>query len=60
MTLISACPVTHLVVTGLYRHVRNPMYAVVSSLIVGQGLLFGNVPVLKYGFVARRTSRNSR
>ena len=31
MTLVSACPVIHLVVTGLYRHVRNPMYVVVSS-----------------------------
>ncbi|MGO9996103.1 MAG: methyltransferase family protein [Steroidobacteraceae bacterium] len=44
-------PPQHLVVTGLYRHVRNPMYVVVSSLIFGQGLLFGNVPVLEYGFV---------
>ena len=37
-------PPQHLVVTGLYRHARNPMYLVVSSLIFGQGLLFGNVP----------------
>ena len=44
-------PPQHLVVTGLYRHVRNPMYVVVSSLVFGQGLLFGNVPVLEYGFV---------
>jgi protein-S-isoprenylcysteine O-methyltransferase Ste14 len=44
-------PPQHLVVTGLYRHVRNPMYVAVSSLIFGQGLLFGNVPVLEYGFV---------
>jgi protein-S-isoprenylcysteine O-methyltransferase Ste14 len=43
MTLISACPVIRLVVTGLYRHVRNPKYVVASSMIVGQGLLFGNV-----------------
>lgn len=42
-------PPQHLVVTGLYRHVRNPMYVAVSSLVFGQGLLFGNVQVLQYG-----------
>jgi protein-S-isoprenylcysteine O-methyltransferase Ste14 len=44
-------PPQHLVITGLYRYVRNPMYVAVSSLIFGQGLLFGNVPILKYGIV---------
>ena len=42
-------PPQHLVVTGLYRYVRNPMYVAVCSLIFGQGLLFGNVRVLEYG-----------
>jgi protein-S-isoprenylcysteine O-methyltransferase Ste14 len=42
-------PPRHLVVTGLYRYVRNPMYVAVSSLIFGQGLLFGSVRVLEYG-----------
>jgi protein-S-isoprenylcysteine O-methyltransferase Ste14 len=42
-------PPQHLVVSGLYRYVRNPMYVAVVSLIVGQGLLFGNVRVLEYG-----------
>lgn len=42
-------PPRHLVVTGLYRYVRNPMYVAVVSLIVGQGLLFGSVQVLEYG-----------
>lgn len=42
-------PPQHLVVTGLYRHVRNPMYVAVLSLIFGQGLLFGSVRVLEYG-----------
>ncbi|HEY6349688.1 MAG TPA: isoprenylcysteine carboxylmethyltransferase family protein [Candidatus Angelobacter sp.] len=42
-------PPQHLVVTGLYRYVRNPMYVAVSSLIFGQGLLFGSVRVLEYG-----------
>jgi len=44
-------PPKHLVVTGLYRHVRNPMYVAVTALIVGQGLLFGSVTVLEYGAV---------
>src|SRR5215475_3139658 len=42
-------PPKHLVVTGLYRYVRNPMYVAVVSLILGQGLLFGSVQVLEYG-----------
>jgi protein-S-isoprenylcysteine O-methyltransferase Ste14 len=42
-------PPKHLVVSGLYRHVRNPMYVAVSSLIFGQGLLFGSAQVLRYG-----------
>jgi len=31
-------PTRHLVVTGLYRYVRNPMYVAVVSAIIGQGL----------------------
>ena len=41
----------HLVVTGLYRYVRNPMYVAVSLLIFGQGLLFGSVRQMEYGVV---------
>jgi protein-S-isoprenylcysteine O-methyltransferase Ste14 len=44
-------PPQHLVVTGLYRHVRNPMYVAVSLLIFGQGLLFGSVRLLEFGVV---------
>ena len=44
-------PTQHLVVTGWYRFVRNPMYVAVAALIFGQGLLFGNVRVLEYGLV---------
>jgi protein-S-isoprenylcysteine O-methyltransferase Ste14 len=44
-------PAQHLVVTGLYRYVRNPMYVAVVSVIVGQGLLLGSVPVLRYAVV---------
>lgn len=42
-------PPRHLVISGLYGYVRNPMYIAVLSLVFGQGLLFGNVQVLKYG-----------
>lgn len=41
-------PPERLVVTGLYRHVRNPMYVGVLSLVAGQGLFFGNSRVLVY------------
>lgn len=44
-------PTRQLVVTGLYRYVRNPMYVAVVSTILGQGILFGNVQVLEYGVV---------
>jgi protein-S-isoprenylcysteine O-methyltransferase Ste14 len=44
-------PPQHLVVTGLYRYVRNPMYVAVLSFIFGQGLLFGSVRLLEYGLV---------
>ena len=42
-------PTKHLVVTGLYRHVRNPMYVGVTAAIFGQGLLFGDQDTLAYG-----------
>jgi len=42
-------PTKHLVVTGSYRFVRNPMYVAVLSLILGHALLFGDVEVLVYG-----------
>src|SRR5262245_56365297 len=42
-------PTRHLVVTGLYRYVRNPMYVAVVSTIVGQGLIFGSIRLLEYG-----------
>jgi protein-S-isoprenylcysteine O-methyltransferase Ste14 len=51
-------PPTQLVVKGLYRHVRNPMYLAVLAVIVGQGcllgrpVLFGYAAVVLVGFVA--------
>ncbi len=42
-------PTRHLVVSGLYRYVRNPMYIAVVITILGQGLILGNVTLLEYG-----------
>jgi|SRR5579862_2663608 len=42
-------PTQHLVVTGLYRYVRNPMYVSVVCVILGQALWFGNAELLGYG-----------
>lgn len=42
-------PTRHLVITGLYRYVRNPMYVAVVSAILGQALVFGNMWLLEYG-----------
>ena len=42
-------PPQRLVVTGLYRYVRNPIYVALVSLIFGQGLFFSSVGVLEYG-----------
>ncbi|MEO5318602.1 isoprenylcysteine carboxylmethyltransferase family protein [Arthrobacter sp. CC3] len=38
-------PPKHLVVGGLYRYVRNPMYVAIAAAVAGQGLLLGQ-PVL--------------
>jgi protein-S-isoprenylcysteine O-methyltransferase Ste14 len=47
-------PTQHLVVGGLYRYVRNPMYLAVLACIVGQALLLGQPVLLAYAgfFVA--------
>jgi len=42
-------PTEKLVVTGLYRYVRNPMYVTVVAVILGQALLFGDWRLLCYG-----------
>ncbi len=42
-------PPHKLVVTGLYRHVRNPIYIAVVAVIFGQALLFGDWRLLSYG-----------
>jgi protein-S-isoprenylcysteine O-methyltransferase Ste14 len=45
-------PTQHLIVKGFYRYVRNPMYVAVVSMVLGQGLLFGNLNLLVYSFAA--------
>jgi protein-S-isoprenylcysteine O-methyltransferase Ste14 len=45
-------PTRHLVVTGFYRYVRNPIYLAVVSVISGQGVILGNVNLLIYGMLA--------
>ena len=42
-------PTRHLVVNGLYRYVRNPMYLAVVSIIFGQAMILGSVSLLAYG-----------
>jgi protein-S-isoprenylcysteine O-methyltransferase Ste14 len=41
-------PTEHLVVGGLYRYVRNPMYLAVEAIILGQALVFGYLSLLWY------------
>jgi protein-S-isoprenylcysteine O-methyltransferase Ste14 len=41
-------PTQHLVVSGLYRHVRNPMYVGVLAMILGQAALFADVRLVIY------------
>lgn len=45
-------PTEALVVSGLYRYVRNPMYLAVFAVIVGQGVLFGDRRTLVYAVCA--------
>ncbi len=47
-TLVPALPPEHLVVSGLYRFVRNPMYVGVLTAICGEALLFGSRHMLVY------------
>ena len=44
-------PTEQLVIGGLYRYVRNPMYLAVAATIVGQALLLGRAILLAYALV---------
>lgn len=50
-TPVPAAAPDRLVVGGLYRHVRNPMYVALLALIIGQGLLLGQLGLLIYAVV---------
>lgn len=41
-----------LVVTGLYRYVRNPMYVSILLILIGQGLLFASPGLFLYAACA--------
>ncbi len=45
-------PTATLVVTGIYRFVRNPMYLAVLAIILGQALLFGSWWLVLYAAIA--------
>lgn len=45
-------PTERLVVGGIYRHVRNPMYVAVLSIILGQALLFSSWALVAYAVIA--------
>jgi protein-S-isoprenylcysteine O-methyltransferase Ste14 len=44
-------PTQQLVVGGVYRYVRNPMYLAVGTTIVGQALLLGRPELLAYAAI---------
>jgi protein-S-isoprenylcysteine O-methyltransferase Ste14 len=44
-------PTEHLVVGGLYRHVRNPMYLAVVAAIAGQALLLWQPVLVAYAAI---------
>jgi protein-S-isoprenylcysteine O-methyltransferase Ste14 len=37
------------VVTGLYRYVRNPIYAALVAIILGEAVLMGDSRLIVYG-----------
>jgi protein-S-isoprenylcysteine O-methyltransferase Ste14 len=48
-TPMPIAPTRRLVVNGFNRYLRNPMYAGLLVVIVGQALLFGQFSLLPYG-----------
>ena len=44
-------PTQHLVVSGMYRFVRNPMYVAVTSAILGQALIFASLDLVIYSAI---------
>jgi protein-S-isoprenylcysteine O-methyltransferase Ste14 len=50
-TPFPAAPTENLVVGGLYRYVRNPMYLAVIAIIVGQAAILGRPSLLVYAAI---------
>jgi protein-S-isoprenylcysteine O-methyltransferase Ste14 len=50
-TPFPAAPTENLVVSGLYRYVRNPMYLAVIAIILGQAAILGNANLLVYAAI---------
>jgi protein-S-isoprenylcysteine O-methyltransferase Ste14 len=42
-------PTRNLVVTGLYRYVRNPIYVAVVAIVLGQAVLLGDWRLIVWG-----------
>jgi protein-S-isoprenylcysteine O-methyltransferase Ste14 len=51
-TLSPADPAHNLVINGLYRYVRNPMYVGVMLILVGEALLFRSWTMVIYAGIA--------
>ena len=47
-TLAPVDPPTQLVVRGLYRYVRNPMYLGAFTMLLGEAALFKSLALLEY------------
>src|SRR5205085_12305798 len=50
-TPFPAAPTQNLVVGGLYRYVRNPMYLAVIAIVLGQAAILGRVVLVTYAAV---------
>ncbi|MDD2658282.1 MAG: methyltransferase [Methylococcales bacterium] len=50
-TLAPWAPPTHLVIAGLYRYTRNPMYVAVTLALMGWALCFGAPELFAYAAV---------
>jgi protein-S-isoprenylcysteine O-methyltransferase Ste14 len=50
-TPVPVAPPDRLVVGGLYRHVRNPMYVAILAAVAGQAMIFGDPRLLVYATV---------
>lgn len=50
-TPIPVAPPARLVVGGLYRYVRNPMYVSALAAIIGQAMIFADLWLLVYGAI---------